>query len=320
MLHCLRATTAYVLGRRTLNYQHAKLNVALLSSRRPIRSRLSTSTGKTTAPPPSDGGDRLLSSEDFIHPEHEKIAMSKGTMFVFAEESDLKEIPMDDSIKDSGTIPPGYSIDFIVSPERIISVLKKMGITTIGQLPEDTYDEMRATINNPSNLSIIPTSVYEFKRQLQAQTDRESEQENTNSSRTAPSPPPPTSDGGEKPLSIEDFIDPEHVKNALSKGTMFVWVDESDRVEEIPMDDRYKDSGIIPPGYSIDFIVSPGTIVSFLKKMGITTIGQLPEDTYNELRAIFNRPSNLSIIPTSICERKRQLESQTDRELEQESN
>ncbi|KAJ3757713.1 hypothetical protein EV360DRAFT_45496, partial [Lentinula raphanica] len=237
-----------------------------------------------------------LSAEDFIHPEHVKIAMSKGTMFVFAEESDLKEIPMDDSIKDSGTIPPGYSIDFIVSPERIISVLKKMGITTIGQLPEDTYDEMRATINNPSNLSIIPTSIYEFVSAFIFTLSRDFTPRFRNVSCRR-------KQIAKKPLSIEDFIDPEHVKNALSKGTMFVWVDESDRVEEIPMDDRYKDTGIIPPGYSIDFIVSPGTIVSFLKKMGITTIGQLPEDTYNELRAIFNRPSNLSIIPTSICER-----------------
>ncbi|KAJ3728906.1 hypothetical protein C8R42DRAFT_655299, partial [Lentinula raphanica] len=165
MLHCLRATTAYVLGRRTLNYQHAKLNVALLSSRRPIRSRLSTSTAcfstRTTAPPPSDGGDRLLSSEDFIHPEHEKIAMSKGTMFVFAEESDLKEIPMDDSIKDSGTIPPGYSIDFIVSPERIISVLKKWELRRL-----DNYQKIHMT-----KCERLSTTLPTYQSYLQASTN-----------------------------------------------------------------------------------------------------------------------------------------------------
>ncbi|KAJ3737426.1 hypothetical protein DFJ43DRAFT_1149275 [Lentinula guzmanii] len=128
--------------------------------------------GIPPAPNGSDAGDRPLCREDFVLPDHVKVALDKGTMFVFAEASDLKEVPLADSIKESGVIPPGYSIDFIISPERIISVLNQVGIKTIGQLPEETYHEMRATINNPSNLSIIPTSVYEIKCQLQAQTDR----------------------------------------------------------------------------------------------------------------------------------------------------
>ncbi|KAJ3998074.1 hypothetical protein F5050DRAFT_1710831 [Lentinula boryana] len=133
------------------------------------------------APDGSDAGDRPLCREDFVMPDHVKVALDKGTMFVSAEASDLKEVPLADSIKESGVIPSGYSIDFIVSPERIISVLNQVGIKTIGkgarQLPEETYHEMRATINNPSNLSIIPTSVYETKCQMQAQTDRESEEQ-----------------------------------------------------------------------------------------------------------------------------------------------
>ncbi|KAJ3788764.1 hypothetical protein GGU10DRAFT_345297, partial [Lentinula aff. detonsa] len=184
MMLNLRAS-AYTLGRRLSNYNAARLHAPVIPLERtlqvPHRFQLSTSTANfssiSPAPNGSDAGDRPLCREDFVLPDHVKVALDKGTMFVFAEASDLKEVPLTDSIKESGVIPSGYSIDFIVSPERIISVLNQVGIKTIGQLPEETYHEMRATINNPSNLSIIPTSVYEIKCQLQAQTDRESEEQ-----------------------------------------------------------------------------------------------------------------------------------------------
>ncbi|KAJ3922177.1 hypothetical protein F5877DRAFT_75533 [Lentinula edodes] len=182
-----RATVAYTLGQRLLKYHAGRLQVfagpvGTTPNHQAIsRPRFSTSAAAFAGNSEVKNGpnaaveDRPLCREDFVHPDHVKIALDKGTMFVFAEASDLKEVPMADNIKESGVIPAGYSIDFVVSPERIISVLNQVGIKTIRQLPEETYYEMRATINDPSNLSIIPTRIYELKRQLQAQTDAESE-------------------------------------------------------------------------------------------------------------------------------------------------
>ncbi|KAJ4480427.1 hypothetical protein C8J55DRAFT_512726 [Lentinula edodes] len=182
-----RATAAYTLGLRLLKYHTGRPQVfagpiGTTPNHQAIsRPQFSTSAAAFAGNSGDKNGsnadveDRPLCREDFVHPDHVKIALDKGTMFVFAEASDLKEVPMADNIKESGVIPAGYSIDFVVSPERIISVLNQVGIKTIRQLPEETYYEMRATVNDPSNLSIIPTRIYELKRQLQAQTDAESE-------------------------------------------------------------------------------------------------------------------------------------------------
>ncbi|GAW07486.1 protein [Lentinula edodes] len=162
-----RATVAYTLGQRLLKYHAGRLQVfagpvGTTPNHQAIsRPRFSTSAAAFAGNSEVKNGpnaaveDRPLCREDFVHPDH--------------------EVPMADNIKESGVIPAGYSIDFVVSPERIISVLNQVGIKTIRQLPEETYYEMRATINDPSNLSIIPTRIYELKRQLQAQTDAESE-------------------------------------------------------------------------------------------------------------------------------------------------
>ncbi|KAJ3983656.1 hypothetical protein F5890DRAFT_1566339 [Lentinula detonsa] len=199
----LRAS-AYTLGRRLSNYNAARLHAPVIPPGRTLqvlnRFQLSTSTANFSSIPPvpngSDVGDRPLCREDFVLPDHVKVALDKGTMFVFAEASDLKEVPLADSIKESGVIPPGYSIDFIVSPERIISVLNQVGIKTIGYVlnldlglveyqvkaPDNyrkrptTRCERQSTIPSIFQL-LIPTSVYEIKCQLQAQTDRESEEQ-----------------------------------------------------------------------------------------------------------------------------------------------
>ncbi|KAF9070354.1 hypothetical protein BDP27DRAFT_1323894 [Rhodocollybia butyracea] len=99
------------------------------------------------------------------------MALEKGTMFVLGERGDIKEVPIPITVKESGDVPSGYSVDFVLSPERVIAVLNSAGVRTISQLPEDTHNEMRGIINNPANLSIVPTGIHETKRATEAQTD-----------------------------------------------------------------------------------------------------------------------------------------------------
>ncbi|KAJ4488304.1 hypothetical protein J3R30DRAFT_3434978 [Lentinula aciculospora] len=175
MMFSSRASAAYNLGLRLLNC-NATTRLHGATSQTQFSTTVWTSETSATNGSNANVEDRLLRREDFVHPDHVKLALDKGTMFVFAGKGDLKEVPMADSIKEFGVVPSGYSIDFVASPERIISVLNQAGIKTIGQLPEETYHELRATINSSANLSIIPTRAYELKRQLQMQTDGESDE------------------------------------------------------------------------------------------------------------------------------------------------
>ncbi|KAE9407011.1 hypothetical protein BT96DRAFT_1014420 [Gymnopus androsaceus JB14] len=170
-------------GQRVLRYSAVKSTQAIFGKtpHPPHRDRILLQTRKFSISianksdnPESE--DRPLCSEDFIRADHVKMATGKPTMFDYTDEG-LKEVPIPDSVRESGVVPSGYSIDFILSPERIVSVLKKAGITMFGQLPEETFHELRGTINNPSNLSIVPTRVYELKREEQARTDSEFESE-----------------------------------------------------------------------------------------------------------------------------------------------
>ncbi|KIK63794.1 hypothetical protein GYMLUDRAFT_259476 [Collybiopsis luxurians FD-317 M1] len=123
--------------------------------------------------------DRPIRREDLVHPDHVKMATEKDTMFVYAEPSgnvELKEVPIPDQIKESGVIPEGYTVDFIASPERVIFALERAGVTTIEQLPEETFHEIRATLNQPSNLSIVPTPIYQLKRAAEEKSHHEIQQ------------------------------------------------------------------------------------------------------------------------------------------------
>lgn len=45
-----------------------------------------------------------------ISPEIDKVAISKGTMFVEGEDGEIDEVPIPESIKKAGEIPEGYAV------------------------------------------------------------------------------------------------------------------------------------------------------------------------------------------------------------------
>lgn len=58
----------------------------------------------------SNAGDRPLSPEDFIHPDHVKMATGNPTMFILDDTGDVKEVIISEDIRGMGVLPPGYSI------------------------------------------------------------------------------------------------------------------------------------------------------------------------------------------------------------------
>ncbi|PPR06392.1 hypothetical protein CVT26_004653 [Gymnopilus dilepis] len=113
-----------------------------------------------------------LTRETFISPDYVKIATTKSTMFTTSPEG-VVEVPLLDSIKETGNIPQGYSIDFVLDPSRVVRLLAKQKITTVEQIPPAALEELKETINAPENLNIIPTSIYEMKQAIEAQSDAE---------------------------------------------------------------------------------------------------------------------------------------------------
>ncbi|THU85458.1 hypothetical protein K435DRAFT_783317 [Dendrothele bispora CBS 962.96] len=84
-------------------------------------------------------------------------------------------------------------------------------------------------------------------------------------------------------------------------------MNDSGKLEKVPMPESVKEMGQLPEGYSIDFVMDPVTVLGTLLKAGISTIGQCPEEVLENMRQILNSPENLNVIPTSICEMKREL-------------
>ncbi|KAK7442225.1 hypothetical protein VKT23_016196 [Stygiomarasmius scandens] len=115
--------------------------------------------------PRSDDPNRPLTREDFISSMTLELATNLPVMYVLSEgQEGMSKIPTPSSVRENGKLPDGYTIDFTLDPQRIIASLHKAGVSTIGQCPEDTLYEIRAIINSPQNLSIVPTSVYEARR------------------------------------------------------------------------------------------------------------------------------------------------------------
>ena len=52
-----------------------------------------------------------ITRESLISPDIQKVAISKKTMFVLSEdEESVLEVPIPESIKESGIIPEGYTV------------------------------------------------------------------------------------------------------------------------------------------------------------------------------------------------------------------
>ncbi|KAF8959859.1 hypothetical protein BDZ97DRAFT_1374035 [Flammula alnicola] len=127
-----------------------------------------TSSGESERP------DERITRSLLIDDDHVKIATTLPTMFILSESEGVEEVPMPEYIKETGVLPDGYSVDFILDPGRVVSVLAEAGTTMLSQLEPGALAELKKIVNSPGNLSIVPTSVHETKLSISRQVDAES--------------------------------------------------------------------------------------------------------------------------------------------------
>lgn len=109
----------------------------------------------------------LLTREHFISPDHVKVAATQSIMYKITPDGEgVEEVPVPASVRATGTIPDGYTVDFAFDPLVAIHALKRNGYTTAEQLPAEMLKEMKGIINSPKNLKIVPKSIHEEKLAL----------------------------------------------------------------------------------------------------------------------------------------------------------
>ncbi|KAF8057027.1 hypothetical protein FPV67DRAFT_1456560 [Lyophyllum atratum] len=105
--------------------------------------------------------DRLFLDK---HANYTAIAAAESKMFEFSKNGQgVIEVPVPAVVRATGRIPEGYSVDFILDPITVVSALAKKGVTTEDQLFPELVDGIKAQVNAPRNLNIVPTSLYEQK-------------------------------------------------------------------------------------------------------------------------------------------------------------
>ncbi|TFK35322.1 hypothetical protein BDQ12DRAFT_760002 [Crucibulum laeve] len=73
-----------------------------------------------------------ITHEIFILPNHARIAAAQSTMWVLSEDGQsTMQVPVIESVKETGIIPAGYCVDFIPDPATAVKCLAEQGITTV---------------------------------------------------------------------------------------------------------------------------------------------------------------------------------------------
>jgi len=112
-----------------------------------------------------------LTRARFIADDHVQIAISNLKTIWWKDEGEpLKQISMPQSIKDSEVLPDGYCVDFAHDPITMVHALAKINIRYESQLEESVLSEMKAIVNAPDNLAIVPIHVRDSKLQETIQT------------------------------------------------------------------------------------------------------------------------------------------------------
>ncbi|KAF8062493.1 hypothetical protein FPV67DRAFT_274889 [Lyophyllum atratum] len=105
-----------------------------------------------------------ITRSTFIAANYTAIAAAESKMFEFSKDGEgVKEVPVPAVVRATGRIPEGFSVDFILDPITVVSALAKKGVTTEDQLFPELVDGIKAQVNAPRNLNIVPTSLYEQK-------------------------------------------------------------------------------------------------------------------------------------------------------------
>ncbi|KIM47233.1 hypothetical protein M413DRAFT_7786 [Hebeloma cylindrosporum] len=109
-----------------------------------------------------------ITRQTFISPDHAKVAATQGDMYNVTPEG-VKKVAVPDSVRESGSIPDGYAVDFVLDPATVVSALKKAGYHNQEQLPPEVIEKVKEMINEPGNLKIIPNEIHAQKRAAEIQ-------------------------------------------------------------------------------------------------------------------------------------------------------
>ncbi|KAF8703100.1 hypothetical protein AX14_014200 [Amanita brunnescens Koide BX004] len=102
-----------------------------------------------------------ITRECFMYPDIAKVAISKETMYDMGKDGEVVEVPIPESIKATGIIPEGYSIDYTLDPATVVAALANINMTAIEHLSDAFFAEMKEIMNDPDNVTIAPSSVVE---------------------------------------------------------------------------------------------------------------------------------------------------------------
>ncbi|KIJ32131.1 hypothetical protein M422DRAFT_266065 [Sphaerobolus stellatus SS14] len=113
-----------------------------------------------------DLSDILRARASLIYPDYERIGATRADFMYELDGDGLKAVPQ--SIRESGKLPEGYTIDLVLDPATAIKALENVRKDdgTLALEDQDLMEDVREILNAPSNLCIVPISIYEEKLQL----------------------------------------------------------------------------------------------------------------------------------------------------------
>ncbi|KAH6915605.1 hypothetical protein BKA70DRAFT_465103 [Coprinopsis sp. MPI-PUGE-AT-0042] len=116
--------------------------------------------------------DRHITRETFIAEDYERIAATQTETMVreIDDSGNAITVKVPRSIKQSGKVPEGYSVDFVMDPIMMVGFAESMGMTMESDFPPEMLEKLKGIISGPDNLKIIPTELCDAKLALMTST------------------------------------------------------------------------------------------------------------------------------------------------------
>ncbi|KIM35506.1 hypothetical protein M413DRAFT_32450 [Hebeloma cylindrosporum] len=231
-----------------------------------------------------------LTRETFISADYIKIAATQSTMFNATENGEgVEEVPAPASVRETGTIPDGFSVDFVLDPSTVVASLKKQEITTVEQLPVGALEELRDAINSPENLRIIPTSIHlqgVFAAPLDVVLEARGRVKSTPSAKAKK-----LTAGSLKKSSAT------YRKAALRSST---FTKSGGKIS------KTKTPKVAPKGKDADHILEAQTVAKALHRGGHTTTTSLGTKGHQAVKDALNHHSNMAFVDADVNRAKGQ--------------
>ncbi|KAF9044946.1 hypothetical protein BJ165DRAFT_1404219 [Panaeolus papilionaceus] len=116
---------------------------------------------------------------------------------------------------------------------------------------------------------------------------------------------PLTTAEAESPTQItrETFISFIYVRNAIEFGYMFIPNSQGELIKT-PVPQYVRESGILPEGYGVEFLMDPYTMVVAFAERNVTDIRQLSVQNIENIRLKVCSPCNVRIVPKRLADQK----------------